>query len=188
MSSTLANDDWLWDGDAPEIADEGWDTGTTMSWTPPAMASDGAYDIVKSRVLCPLCQTHYLVEARAPKAFRRRERSQAQQPSLRVPLAQAPSPDMDGGRVITCSCGMFELTVAARGGEMPGARLVELNAALARSYEAHRLLSGVDFSRDTADEAVEPCGQNPRFQLHRDSGTPVLVATCERCNFCQPVL
>ena len=67
-------------------------------------------------------------------------------------------------------------------------RFVELNAALARSYEAHRLLSGVDFSRDTADEAVEPCGQNPRFQLHRDSGTPVLVATCERCNFCQPVL
>ena len=54
----------------------------------------------------------------------------------------------------------------------PG-RVVELNAALARSYEAHRLLSGVDFSRDTADEAVEPCGQNPRFQLHRDSGTPV---------------
>ena len=95
---------------------------------------------------------------------------------------------MDGGRVITCSCGMFELSVAARSGEMPGARLVELNAALARSYEAHRLLSGVDFSRDTADEAVEPCGQNPRFQLHRDSGTPVLVATCERCNFCQPVL
>ena len=76
---------------------------------------------------------------------------------------------MDGGRVITCSCGMFELSVAARSGEMPGARLVELNAALARSYEAHRLLSGVDFSRDTADEAVEPCGQNPRFQLHRDN-------------------
>ena len=65
VSSTPADDDWLWDGDAPEIEDEGWDTGTTMSWTPPAMASDGAYEIVKSRVLCPLCQTHYLVEARA---------------------------------------------------------------------------------------------------------------------------
>ena len=74
----------------------------------------------------------------------------------------------------------------------PGARLVELNLALARAYDNHRLLSGLnfdDFALGASDDgASEPCKLNPRFHLCHDSGTPVLIAACAACGFRQPVL